>query len=59
MAPDEKSMMQPEVYRSLGLSDKEYQGITKILKREPSKTELAMFQWSGLSIADTCIPANG
>jgi phosphoribosylformylglycinamidine synthase len=48
MAPDKKSMMKSEVYRSLGLSDKEYQNITKILKRQPSNTELAMFsvEWS-------------
>ncbi|MBU3933369.1 MAG: hypothetical protein KKH11_01720, partial [Candidatus Omnitrophica bacterium] len=41
-------MMKPDVYRSLGLSDKEYQNITKILKRKPTNTELAMFsvEWS-------------
>jgi len=35
-------------YRSLGLSDKEYQNILKILKRKPTNTELAMFsvEWS-------------
>jgi phosphoribosylformylglycinamidine synthase len=37
-----------EVYRTLGLSDKEYQKIIDILKREPTPTELAMFsvEWS-------------
>lgn len=41
-------MAKPEVYRSLGLSDKEYQRIIDILKREPTPTELAMFsiEWS-------------
>jgi len=41
-------MMKPEVYRSLGLSDKEYRNILKILKRKPTNTELAMFsvEWS-------------
>lgn len=40
--------MRPEVYRSLGLSDREYQNILKALRREPSSTELAMFsvEWS-------------
>jgi phosphoribosylformylglycinamidine synthase len=48
MARDKKSVMKAEVYRSLGLSDKEYQNILKILKRKPSNTELAMFsvEWS-------------
>jgi len=48
MAKDGKDMIKPDVYHSLGLSDKEYQNITKILKREPSNTELAMFsvEWS-------------
>jgi len=37
-----------EVYRSLGLSDGEYQKILDILGREPTPTELAMFsvEWS-------------
>jgi phosphoribosylformylglycinamidine synthase len=37
-----------EVYRALGLSDKEYQKIIDILNREPTPTELAMFsvEWS-------------
>lgn len=41
-------MVKPDVYHSLGLSDKEYQHILKILKRTPSNTELAMFsvEWS-------------
>ncbi len=41
-------MVKPDVYRSLGLSDKEYQNILRILKRKPSNTELAMFsvEWS-------------
>lgn len=41
-------MVKPDVYHSLGLSDKEYQHILNILKREPSNTELAMFsvEWS-------------
>lgn len=36
------------VYRSLGLTDEEYQKILDILKRDPSPTELAMFsvEWS-------------
>ena len=48
MAKDLKDKIKPEVYRSLGLSDQEYQNITKILKRQPSNTELAMFsvEWS-------------
>jgi len=41
-------MVKPNVYHSLGLSDKEYQNILKILKRKPTNTELAMFsvEWS-------------
>ena len=41
-------MVKPGVYHSLGLSDKEYQNICKILKRKPTNTELAMFsvEWS-------------
>jgi len=41
-------MIKPDVYHSLGLSDKEYQNILKILKRKPTNTELAMFsvEWS-------------
>jgi len=41
-------MIKPDVYHSLGLSDKEYQDILKILRRQPSNTELAMFsvEWS-------------
>lgn len=41
-------MIKPEVYRSLGLSDAEYQKILDILKREPTTTELAMLsvEWS-------------
>jgi phosphoribosylformylglycinamidine synthase len=41
-------MAKQKTYRSLGLSDKEYGKILKILKREPSNTELAMFsvEWS-------------
>ncbi|MFH1245186.1 MAG: AIR synthase related protein, partial [Candidatus Omnitrophota bacterium] len=41
-------MVKPEVYRSLGLQDEEYQKILDILKREPTPTELAMFsvEWS-------------
>ena len=41
-------MIKPETYRSLGLSDKEYQEILSLLKREPTITELAMFsaEWS-------------
>jgi len=40
--------MKSEIYRSLGLSDEEYQKILKILNREPTPTELAMFsvEWS-------------
>jgi phosphoribosylformylglycinamidine synthase len=41
-------MVKPDVYHSLGLSDKEYQNILRILKRKPTNTELAMFsvEWS-------------
>ncbi|MBU4473641.1 MAG: phosphoribosylformylglycinamidine synthase subunit PurL [Candidatus Omnitrophica bacterium] len=41
-------MIKQEVYRSLGLSDKEYRNILKILKHKPTNTELAMFsvEWS-------------
>ena len=41
-------MVQKEVYRSLGLTDSEYERIEKLLGREPSPTELAMFsvEWS-------------
>ena len=48
MAKDIKKMVKPDVYHSLGLSDKEYPHILKILKRDPSNTELAMFsvEWS-------------
>ena len=40
--------MKPGVYHSLGLSEQEYQNICKILKRQPTNTELAMFsvEWS-------------
>jgi len=40
--------MKPEIYRSLGLNDEEYQKILEILEREPTLTELAMFsvEWS-------------
>ena len=48
MAKDKKNMVKPDVYHSLGLNDKEYRYILKILKRIPSNTELAMFsvEWS-------------
>ncbi len=41
-------MITSETYRSLGLTDKEYQKILSLLKREPTVTELAMFaaEWS-------------
>ena len=41
-------MIKPNVYHSLGLRDEEYKRILKILKREPTPTELAMFsvEWS-------------
>jgi phosphoribosylformylglycinamidine synthase II len=41
-------MVNPVVYKSLGLTDKEYSRIEKLLGREPSPTELAMFsvEWS-------------
>ncbi|MFA4967137.1 MAG: phosphoribosylformylglycinamidine synthase subunit PurL [Candidatus Margulisiibacteriota bacterium] len=41
-------MIKPEVYQALGLKDEDYQRIEKILGREPSKTELAMYsvEWS-------------
>jgi len=40
--------MKAQAYRELGLNDQEYQRILKILKREPTSTELAMFsvEWS-------------
>jgi len=40
--------VKPGVYHSLGLSEQEYQNICKILKRQPTNTELAMFsvEWS-------------
>ena len=40
--------MKHEIYRSLGLTDEEYKKIVNILKREPTKTEIAMFsvEWS-------------
>jgi len=40
--------MRAKAYRELGLKDSEYQRILKILKREPTSTELAMFsvEWS-------------
>ena len=42
------SKLSKNLYRSLGLSDKEYKRILEILKREPTPTELAMFsvEWS-------------
>ena len=48
MAKEKKNMVKPDAYHSLGLNDKEYQHILKILKRNPSNTELAMFsvEWS-------------
>lgn len=41
-------MLTNEAYRELGLTDQEYKNILKILKREPTPTELAMFsvEWS-------------
>ncbi len=41
-------MIEPKVYQGLGLTDSEYAKIEKILGREPSLTELAMFsvEWS-------------
>ena len=41
-------MINPKVYHSLGLKDDEYLRIKKILKRDPTITELAMFsvEWS-------------
>jgi len=41
-------MVDAKVYRELGLTDQEYQKIEKILGREPSPTEVAMFsvEWS-------------
>ena len=41
-------MVKQKTYRALGLDDKEYRSILKILKREPTPTELAMFsvEWS-------------
>jgi len=42
------STLSKNIYCSLGLTDKEYQKILEILKREPTFTELAMFsvEWS-------------
>ncbi|NQT46091.1 MAG: phosphoribosylformylglycinamidine synthase subunit PurL [Candidatus Omnitrophica bacterium] len=41
-------MITKDIYRALGLRDDEYERILKILGREPTKTELAMFsvEWS-------------
>jgi len=41
-------MIKQDIHRSLGLNDKEYHKILKILKRKPTTTELAMFsvEWS-------------
>ena len=41
-------MVEREAYRELGLTDQEYQNIEKIMGREPSPTEIAMFsvEWS-------------
>ena len=41
-------MVKEEVYKSLGLSDREYLSIVDILGKAPSPTELAMFsvEWS-------------
>lgn len=41
-------MIKPEIYKALGLKDEDYQRIEKILGREPSQTELAMYsvEWS-------------
>jgi len=41
-------MVKKEVYQALGLNDQEYNKIEKIMGREPSSTELAMFsvEWS-------------
>mgnify|MGYP001197090937 CR=1 FL=1 len=40
--------MKSQAYKELGLNDQEYKRILKILKREPTPTELAMFsvEWS-------------
>ena len=40
--------MKAQAYKELGLNDQEYKRILKILKREPTPTELAMFsvEWS-------------
>ena len=41
-------MLTKDAYRELGLTDQEYKNILKILKRDPTPTELAMFsvEWS-------------
>ncbi|MFH1576940.1 MAG: phosphoribosylformylglycinamidine synthase subunit PurL [Candidatus Margulisiibacteriota bacterium] len=41
-------MIKPEEYKALGLTDAEFKKIEKIMGREPSPTELAMFsvEWS-------------
>jgi phosphoribosylformylglycinamidine synthase len=41
-------MIEPSVWRALGLKDEEYHRIEQILSREPTPTELAMFsvEWS-------------
>ncbi len=48
MAKEQNSNITPEIWRSLGLSDSEYRKIVNTLKREPTRTELAMFsvEWS-------------
>jgi len=41
-------MVKPEVYKELGLTDQEYKRVERLIGREPSPTELAMFsvEWS-------------
>jgi phosphoribosylformylglycinamidine synthase len=41
-------MVDPQVYKALGLTDAEYKRVEKLLGREPTSTELAMFsvEWS-------------
>lgn len=41
-------MIQSDVYKALGLTEEDYKRILKLIKREPTPTELAMFsvEWS-------------
>jgi phosphoribosylformylglycinamidine synthase subunit PurL len=47
-APQELPVIEPAIYREMGLNDAEYLQIEEILGREPTETELGMFavMWS-------------